>query len=46
MVKAIKKIFNRFFDYRIIGEYYDNDGKGHMTKKYNKKYFLQKNHNY
>lgn len=46
MVKAIKDFFKRHFDYRIVGEYYDNDGKGHLTKKYMKKYFLRNNHNY
>lgn len=46
MVKRLKTLFKRLFDYRVIGEYYDNDGKGHLTKKYMKKYFLRKNYNY
>lgn len=42
----IRKFLKKFFDYRIVGEYYDNDGKGHRMKKYMKKYFIRKNHNY
>lgn len=37
-----KSILNRFFDYDIVGEYYDNDGNGHFHKKYVKKYHLRK----
>lgn len=42
----MKGFLKRFFDYRIVGEYYDNDGKGHLTKKYIKKWFIRKNNNY
>ena len=38
----LKRLFNRFFDYKIVGEYYDYDGKGHGRKRYIKKYFLRK----
>lgn len=35
-------LINKYFDYEIIGEYYDNDGKGHLYKKYNRRYFRRK----
>lgn len=37
----LKKIFYKMFDYDIVGEYYDNDGHGHLKKKYKKKYYLK-----
>lgn len=46
MIKKLKKLFYKFFDYKVVGEYWDNDGKGHMTKKYIRKYHLRKNKNY
>lgn len=44
MREKIKKLFKRFFDYEITGEYYDVrmvNGVRHYQKKYNKKYFLK-----
>lgn len=38
----LRKIFMRFFDYEIIGEYFETDDKGHLHKKYLKKYHLRK----
>lgn len=40
----LKRLFNRFFDYKITGEYYDTwveNGVRHYRKKYIKKYFLR-----
>lgn len=42
MLDKLKKLFYQHFDYDIIGEYYDNDGKGHQYKKYIRKYHLKK----
>lgn len=42
MIQKIKNWFKSHFDYRITGEYYTSDGKGHITKKYIKKYYLKK----
>ena len=36
------KLFNQFFDYQIVGEYYDTEDGIHYQKKYIKKYFLRK----
>lgn len=37
----LKKLFYKYFDYDIVGEYYDNDGQGHYKKKYIRKYYLK-----
>lgn len=42
MLKVIKRWMKNHIDYRIVGEYYDHDGKGHYTKKYIKKYYIKK----
>ena len=42
MIKRLKKLFNKYFDYDIVGEYYDNDGHGHLYKKYIKRYKRRK----
>jgi hypothetical protein len=36
----MRKFFSRFLDidYDITGEYYDSDGSGRYTKKYNRRY--------
>ena len=39
MLNKIESWFKRYFDYRIVGEYYDTDGDGHYYKKYKKKYY-------
>lgn len=39
MLNKIKSWFKRYFDYHIVGEYYDTDGDGHYYKKYKKKYY-------
>lgn len=36
-----KTLFYKYFDYDIVGEYYDNDGHGHLKKKYLKRYYLK-----
>ena len=41
MLKVLKKLFYKYFDYVIVGEYYDTSGDGRYTKKYNKKYYLK-----
>ena len=42
MIRKIKNWFKRHIDYKIVGEYYDSDGKGRYIKKYNKKYYFKK----
>lgn len=41
MFKTFKKLFKRFIDYRIVGEYYETDNRGHKQKKYIKKYYVK-----
>ena len=38
----LKRLINKYFDYDIVGEYIDYDGKGHGKKKYIKRYKLRK----
>ena len=43
----LKRLFYAFFDYEIVGEYYDSffdkeKGRHVMQKKYNRKYHLRK----
>lgn len=40
--KRLYKLWLKFFDYDIIGEYMDNDGHGHMRKRYQKRWRLRK----
>ena len=42
VLERLKKLFNKYFDYEIIGEYYDRDGHGNFYKKYLKRYHLRK----
>ena len=42
MFCRLRKLFDRFFDYDIVGEYYDTNGNGHYYKKYIKKYHLKR----
>lgn len=42
MIKRLKELFNKYFDYDIVGWYYDSDGKGHKYKKYLKRYKWRK----
>lgn len=37
----LKKLINKYFDYDIVGEYIDYDGKGHGKKKYIKRWRLR-----
>ena len=37
----LERLLKKFFDYDIIGEYYDTTGNGVYRKKYNKKYYLK-----
>lgn len=37
----LKKLIEKYFDYDIVGDYLDNDGKGHMYRRYNKRYYLK-----
>ena len=41
MLSALKKLFYKYFDYDIVGEYYDTSGDGRYQKRYNKKYYLK-----
>lgn len=41
MLKKLKSLFNKYFDYDIVGEYYDSDGHGRYQKKYVRKYYLR-----
>ena len=38
----LKALFYKHFDYDLVGEYYDDDGKGHYHKRYVRKYHLKK----
>lgn len=42
MREKLKRLWNRFFDYKIVGEYYDTSGDGHYYKKYVKRWRLRK----
>ena len=37
----LKRLFNKYFDYDIVGEYYDTKGDGRYQKKYIRKYYLK-----
>lgn len=39
---ALKRILNKYFDYEIVGHYYDHDGEHNYKKKYNRKYYLRR----
>lgn len=41
MLKRLRKLFFKYFDYKITGEYYDTDGKGKYVRKFNRKYYLK-----
>lgn len=41
MLKKLKDLFYKYFDYEITGEYYDSDGRGRYYKKYNRRYYLK-----
>lgn len=45
MFSRLKKLFYKYFDYDIVGEYYDVEhlggGKYRYSKKYNRKYYLK-----
>ena len=42
MIKWLKRLRDRFFDYDIVGEYYDTIGDGRYRKKYVKRWRLKK----
>ena len=42
MLKKLIQLRNRFFDYDIVGEYYDTIGDGRYRKKYIKRWHLRK----
>lgn len=42
MIKWLKRLRDRFFDYDIVGEYYDTIGDGRYRKKYVKRWRLRK----
>lgn len=37
----INKIIKKYFDYDIVGDYYDTKGDGRYTHKYIRKYYLK-----
>lgn len=41
MLSALKKLFYKYFDYVIIGEYYDTSDGHYYHKKYHRKYYLK-----
>ena len=41
MWKKIKQWFRNHIDYRIVGEYLDNDGNGRYTRKFIRKYYFK-----
>lgn len=42
MLDRIRKLFYKYFDYEIIGEYYEYIDDIHIQKKYIKRYKLRK----
>lgn len=42
MIEKIKELFNKYFDYEIVGEYYATNGQGRYIKRYLKHYKLRK----
>ena len=44
MKERIKKWFWKYFDYDIVGDYLDHEGKGYYKKKYKRRYKLRKRH--
>ena len=42
MLEWLRRLRNRFFDYDIVGEYYDTSGDGRYYKKYLKRWRLRK----
>ena len=46
LIKWLKKVRSKYFDYRIVGEYYDRiprkDGSIIKVKKYIRKWYLKK----
>lgn len=42
MLEKLRRLRDRFFDYEIIGEYYDTNGDGRYYKKYLKRWHLRK----
>lgn len=42
MWKWLKRLFYRYFDYRITGHYFTHDKSGYLVKKYNRQYYLRK----
>ena len=42
MLEKIKYWFKCHIDYRIVGSYYEYDGKGRYVKKYRRRYFFKK----
>lgn len=38
----IKRLISKYFDYDIVGEYYDRLPNGHLKKKYKKRWKLRK----
>lgn len=42
MIEKIRQLFNKYFDYDIVGYYYDHDGHGYYKKKYKKRYKLRR----
>lgn len=46
MLELLYKLgFQKYIDYRIVGDYLDTDDGVHYTKKYIKKYYLKKKGN-
>ena len=41
MKKKLRDLFYRFFDYDIVGDYFDTSGDGRYYHKYIKKYHLR-----
>ena len=39
--KLVEKIRKKYFDYEIVGDYYDTKGDGRYTHKYIRKYYLK-----
>lgn len=38
----LKNLVRKYFDYDIVGEYFDTDGNDHYFKKYVKKWHLKR----
>ena len=41
MLKKLKRLFYKYFDYYIVGDYLDSNDGCHYKRKYIRKYYLK-----